>query len=61
MDSDYKLADLYPDGRTFYYEGMTPIGFIEAMQAKGREVTITVEIPAKDLDEFYAENWTVGT
>jgi hypothetical protein len=59
--SEIPLTELYPDGRTFYYEGTDPEQFLRAMGAAGHEVTIMVDIPAEALDDFYAADWRVGT
>jgi hypothetical protein len=59
--NDNELAELYPEGRTFYYEGDDPIAFIKAMEERGLDLTITVRVPADQLGSFYRENWRVGT
>lgn len=68
------LATLYPDGRTFYYEGDDLPSFIETVHGldlcpatnypppgRGLDPFTTVYVPAKRLDAFYALDLRVGT
>lgn len=53
-----ELTDLYPEGRTFYYEGDDgeDADFISKVEAKGLAVTVTVHVPADKLDWFYSQD-----
>lgn len=69
-----ELVDLYPDGRTFYYEGDDVPSFIKACHdfdlcpatnfpppQRDLEPFTTVYVPAHKLFDFYALDLRVGT
>lgn len=64
-----KLAELYPEGRTLYYEGpdAESPAFLAAMQMLNVEVnvTVTVTVPADKLEAVYAvtlrKGWPMGS
>jgi hypothetical protein len=48
------LAELFPEGRHIFYEGDDPAGFIKEMKERyGLEVTVSLDCPAKLLNEIY--------
>jgi hypothetical protein len=53
-------ADLFPNGRRYFYEGDRAAEFIKAMRAYGLEPEVSVHVPSQLLDEIRA-NWPVGT
>lgn len=60
------LDELYPEGRTFYYEGTAPIGFIASIKNMfDLDVTVTVHVPADKLRDFNTaaaeRGWPLGT
>lgn len=60
------LAETYPDGRTFHFEGYPSLGelveFIAAMQEMDLELDVNVYVPADRLEDFDRNNqWQVGT
>ena len=50
-----KASEIWPEGRTLYYEGDDPVGFIKKMAADGLEaqLTVTIQVPGERIDEFY--------
>jgi hypothetical protein len=47
-----RLAELYPEGRTLFYEGRDPKGFLDYCEEQGVEPTIQVQVPVDLLFEF---------
>jgi hypothetical protein len=60
MESEQKLAELYPDGRMLIYEGDKPLAFIMAMHRLGLTVEMSVLVPPEKLHEVQS-HWPVGT
>lgn len=62
MTHEWTLDELYPNGRTFFYEGGEPFPFLMAMLAEGLDakVTVAVTVPANRLEAFYAAGHPVG-
>ncbi len=56
-----ELSDMYPDGRTFYYEGEDIEGFVKLARSKGWELFVSFEVPASDVAEVYRRKLPVGT
>jgi hypothetical protein len=61
------MAELYPEGRTLFFEGDDVDGFVATCHALHFEVTVsvTVEVPAEKLDAFMAlaqiNRWPLGS
>lgn len=62
-DDDY--AALYPEGRTFYYEGDDPAKFVETMRRLGAlgtvEVSVRVRVTDPALARVIQDRCPVGT
>lgn len=48
-----ELRELYPEGRTLFYEGDDPATFIAEMQALGINVTVSADCPLEHLEAVY--------
>lgn len=59
-ETDESLAELYPEGRTFYYEGDDPATFASQCAAKGLTVNVTVDVPAERVGEWYRDREADG-
>jgi hypothetical protein len=52
--TDTTRRDLFPNGRTIFYEGDNPEAFIAEMKTKyGLGVTVVLHCPTEYLDEIY--------
>lgn len=63
-----KMAELYPEGRTFWHEGTDELEAINQVRTLVRmgivdrdSIEIKFQVPADRLDEFYALDLPVGT
>lgn len=59
-DRPSRLATIFPNGRTMYYEGDEPAAFVAEAQRLGLgEITVSIHVPADKLDA--AQRFPLGT
>lgn len=54
-------AELWPEGRTLYYEGDDHEGFVRELKKLGLEPTISFHCPAPLLDTLYESVHPLGS
>ena len=61
-ETEMSRAELWPEGRHFYYEGDDPAGFVRELKARfGIEAEVTFDCPPELLDAIHAAKYALGT